>query len=380
LLNIVGLVLLLPAVPLVCELLLLSLAAIFPARRLHRSAKSLKFAVIVPAHNEEILIVPCVKSLFSPAATLYVIAHNCTDATAANAEAAGAIVLTLNESSGHGKGAALHFGFTEAMNAGAEAVMVIDADSTASPNLVAEVAAAMAGGSQALQCRYIAANAQPTAKTRLQSLALLGMNVVRPRGRSRLGLSCGIFGNGFALSAPTLQRVPYRAHSIVEDLEYHLLLLQAGIRVDFLDTAQVTGEVPTNQTAAASQRARWEGGRLMMRRQWTGRLLRNVVAGQTRFLEPLLDLRSLPLATTAVCLLLALAAPWSRILAEVGLGTLALYVVVAACLGQEPLKNLAALVTAPFYVLFKITLIPRTRAAAKKDAAWVRTGRNNQQP
>ena len=379
-LNIIGLLILLPAIPLTLELLILSIAAIFPPRQLRTSQKTLQLAVIIPAHNEETLITPCVRSLITtatPQTTIYVIAHNCTDNTALNATTAGAKVLTLNEQSGHGKGAALHHGFTQALAAGAEAVLVIDADSTVSANFLTAVSAALAGGSQALQTRYIAANPESSAKTRLQSLALLGMNVLRPRGRSRLNLSCGIFGNGFALTAPTLRKVPYLAHSVVEDLEYHLHLIRANLRVDFLDTVTVRGEVPTNPTAASTQRARWEGGRQLMRRQWTLQLLRNVLRGQLRYLEPLLDLRALPVTTTAVCLALALIAPLTRIPAALGLITCLLYIFVSASLSDDPLATLTALAQAPLYLAFKIAMIPKTRAAARKDAAWVRTGRND---
>jgi cellulose synthase/poly-beta-1,6-N-acetylglucosamine synthase-like glycosyltransferase len=377
LLYVAGICLLLPTLPLSIELLVLTIAALFPARKIRESDSPLKLAVIIPAHNEEQLIAACVVSLQPTTAAIYVVAHNCTDATAANAASAGAQVLRLDEDSGHGKGAALHFGFAQALAAGAEAVLVMDADSVASPNLIDAVRSTLAGGSRALQVRYEAA--QPTTgRTRLQALALRGMNVVRPLGRARLRLSCGVFGNGFALTATTLKSVPYFAHSVVEDLEYHLLLVRAGIRVDFLNTATVRAELPTQSNAAATQSARWEGGRILMRRKLALPLLREVLSGHLRLFEPLLDLLALPLATNAALLVLALLVPVFNIRfdAACGLCILLFYVLVSALLGDNPIRDALALVEAPFYMLFKLANFSRTRGASNEGSTWIRTDRN----
>ena len=377
----VGLLLIAASLPLLLELLALSIAASLPARPSSRSlAHTLRHAVIIPAHNEERLIAQCVASL-GDAAQIFVIAHNCSDATAQRATDAGATALILNDSVG-GKGTALDFGFRHAIAAGADILIVIDADSIAGPDLVARVSASFAGGAIAVQCRYEVANADANRRTRLAALAFRGMNVLRPRGRHRLGLSCGIFGNGFALSAETLSKVPYTANSLVEDLEYHLHLLRAGIRVTFLNDAAVFGEMPVNTAAASSQRARWEGGRILMRRLWTRPLALEVLRGRLQMLEPLLDLLALPLATEAAILILILTAGlaahifWLALYGVVGGVSILLYVLVAAMLGPEPGGTLAALVSVPGFLLWKVMMIPRTRLAARADASWVRTERN----
>lgn len=380
-LTLVGIVLVLATLPLVVELLVLSLAALLPPRQEEDAIPlTLRLAVIIPAHNEEQLIASCVRSLqasrYSPSA-IYVIAHNCTDATAKITEQTGATVLKLDEDSGHGKGAALDHGFHHALHAGADSVLVIDADSTVSPDTTARIAAILQQGAAAAQCRYIAANTT-TPRTRLQGLALVAINVLRPRGRERLGLSCGIVGNGFALSRSTLEALPYTAHSIVEDLEYHLALVRSGKRVVFIDQAHVAGEMPEGSSAAASQRARWEGGRRLLRRKLTLPMLRAVLRGDLRLLEPLLELLTRPTASVALCLALALAIPltWLRLYAIVGLGSMALSVVVAASLSSDGLASLGALAYLPAHIFFKLRQRAITRRAAAKNAAWVRTPRN----
>ena len=383
-LTVIGLVLMVATLPLVVELLVLSLAALFAPRKGLTSDGDFALAVIVPAHNEQQLIATCVRSLLgssTAATTVYVIAHNCVDETAVRATEAGAKVLVLNDQTG-GKGVALDHGFAHALGAGAQGVLVIDADSIVGDNLTRTVAARMAAGAAALQCRYQVSNAGESTRTRLAELAFLGMNVLRPRGRDRLGLSCGIFGNGFALSAATLRAVPYTANSLVEDLEYHLNLIRAGIRVEFVDDAAVYGEMPTGAAAAGSQRARWEGGRILMWKTWSGPLLREVLRGKLGMMEPLLDLRALPLATEGLLLAVAFVVGiagrlrWLTSYAGLGIGAMVLYVVVAALLGPAPGATLRALASVPGYVAWKIWMIPKTRLAARRDAAWVRTARN----
>ncbi len=379
-LTILGLVLIAATLPLALELLVLSAAALAPARIPRRATGPYHLAVIIPAHNEQQLIAACIRSI-QPPASIYVVAHNCTDQTAALAEQAGATVLVLNDQTG-GKGVALDHGFAHALDHGAEGVLVIDADSLAGPNLIRAITARLGAGAAALQCRYQVSNTEATPRTRLAALAFLGMNVLRPRGRDRLGLSCGIFGNGFALSAATLRAVPYTANSLVEDLEYHLNLIRAGIRVEFVDDAAVFGEMPEGSAAAISQRARWEGGRILMRRTWSGPLLREILRGRLALVEPLLDLRALPLATQALvlvaALVLALAAhlSWLVVYAGTGLGAMGFYVLVAATLGPDPGAALSALASVPGYIAWKLWMIPRTRLAARRDAAWIRTARN----
>ncbi len=384
--TLAGVVLVLWSWPLFAELLVLSLAAALPVRRVAGSARAFRLAVVVPAHNEEKLIATTVRSVLansSEAVTVYVVAHNCADGTVARAREAGAAVLVLNDEVG-GKGVALDHGFMHALAAGAGGVLVIDADSVVSADLTRVVAGRLAGGAAAVQCRYEVSNVTGNARTRLAGLAFLGMNVLRPRGRERLGLSCGIFGNGFALAATTLERVPYTANSLVEDLEYHLNLLKAGLRVEFVDDATVFGEMPEGGAAAATQRARWEGGRLLMRRKWAGPLALQVAAGKLRMLEPLFDLLALPLATEVGLLVVGVLLGWVGHVGwllgygGVGLAAVGLYVLVAAGLGPAPGATLGALAAAPGYLIWKVMMLPKTRLAARGGGAWVRTKRNTE--
>jgi cellulose synthase/poly-beta-1,6-N-acetylglucosamine synthase-like glycosyltransferase len=376
---------------LVLELLIVTAANLLPERSFRARPEARRdqidpsgddLTIIVPAHNEEVLVARCVSSLRAsagPDLRILVIAHNCTDGTAARAAAAGAEVLEYDDPSARGKGFALRHGFERALASGAGAVMVVDADSTVSLNSVGTVLSAFAAGARVVQCRYEMFSTTERSSTRLAALAFRGFNVIRPRGRERLGFSAGILGNGFAIIRPVLQAIPYDAFSVVEDLEYHLHLVMAGERVRYLDDGVISAEFPESRAGEAVQRSRWEGGRLHTARIWALPLISKVLRGRLRLLEPLCDLTGLPMAYGVFFLLLAICVPlgWSRWYAAISLGVVLAHVLTAAWAGPDFLKTLQLLALAPVYVLRKLWMIPGVLRGSSAKAAWVRTERNN---
>lgn len=376
------------ATPLFLNLALSIVGNLFSTRRVNRGAqREIHLAVVVPAHNEELMIARTIESVLAADASIpvYVVAHNCSDTTAATAAAAGAQVLELNNSKLRGKSAALRHGFAAALAAGANAVLVVDADSVVSTNLISATRSALEDGAEATQCRYELElqglnGLRPLA--RLRVLAFRGMNVVRARGRAGLGFSTGLFGNGFAVTAQTLERVPFNANSIAEDVEYSTKLIAAGIRVRWVGEAFVHAHIPTGGAAQATQEARWEGGRLRVARQATGQLFAAVLHGNWRALETLADVWSLPLSRGILALLLTAALPvhWLHVFAIVCAAIAVLYVLESALLGDEPAQELAALAAAPVYLLWKAAITPMVVRQSRARASWARTKREAQQP
>ena len=376
--------------PLVLELALVTAGSLLPRRRSEFAASAnpgageYPLAVVIPAHNEELLVARCVRSLresaaASPAVRILVVAHNCTDSTADQARKAGAEVLVYDDPAARGKGFALSHGFNAALSGPAKAVLVIDADSVVSPNLIRSVQSALSAGAEAVQCRYEMESSTDKPSSRLAALALRGFNVIRPRGRERLGLSAGIFGNGFALTRTILTEVPYGAFSVVEDLEYHLTLVMKKKRVRFLEGARVWASLPASSEGETVQRSRWEGGRFHAARAWTLPLLGQVLRGRLRLLEPMFDVACLPMAYGVFALLLAacIPVPPVRFYAAVSLMVVAGHVLAAAAAGPDFLKTVGLLVTAPLYIVWKLRLLPSIVRGSRGKAAWVRTNRDS---
>ena len=368
-------------------LALLSLAALLPARATPAgtapdSVETGRLALLVPAHDEAESLPRSLPSLIEAVredahADLWVIADNCTDDTAAVAVAAGASVMVRQSDTKRGKGHALEYAFERLAAQDYAWIIVIDADSTVDRNFVTTMRRAMQPGREALQACYLSRPAV-TLRGRVARMAQWGYNLVRPLGRTRLGCSAGLLGNGFALRRSLTTRMPYCAHSVVEDLEYHLMLLAAGVRVHFVREAQVLGEIAETGTGARTQRTRWEGGRLRMVREQAWPLLRQALRGRTGAVDALADLLLLPLGMHLLLVLCALILGGTAGVAAGVLGSLALALYLLAILLRGPTRrsDLIALAASPLYLLWKIALLPATLAHSRRGTAWTRARRN----
>jgi cellulose synthase/poly-beta-1,6-N-acetylglucosamine synthase-like glycosyltransferase len=369
------------------ELFLLSCAALIPERRTSTGrvggGNLWRVAVIIPAHNEEVNIASCVQSLLATErddmdVDIYVIADNCSDRTADLADGAGAHVLLRTDDVQRGKGYALHFAFNQLERLEHDCVLIVDADTKVATNFVVAAAGAMREGADAIQVQYLVRNTDSSTKTRLRELGLRAFNVTRLLGRERLGISVGLLGNGFGLRRETLRAVPYLAASVVEDLEYHLLLVAHGLRVRFVEGTAVFGEVPVHTAGMKTQRARWEGGRLRIMMRATPELVGWIFKGRIRFFEPLLELLLLPLAFHVLLLCVAISTPWpvARIVGVSGIAIVLLHLVATIIVSGGSWNDLAALVRAPLYIAWKVLLVPSLIRNARSTSLWVRTKRN----
>ncbi len=349
-----------------------------------------RFDVIVPAHDEAQGIGATVSSLLAldyprERYRVLVVADNCTDDTAARARAAGALVLDRHDAARRGKGYALAHAYGVSIADGvADAVVVVDADTVVSPNLLRAFAARFGAGEASVQAEYGVRNADASWRTRLMAVAFACYHTTRSLGRERLGLSCGLRGNGMGFSMNTLRRHPHQAFSRVEDVEYGVALGAAGVRVAYVPEATVLGEMPVTAEAAQTQRERWENGRADLVRRLVPTLVRATWVRKDRVpLDLAADLLVPPLTTLGAVALLgtvtAAVAAWSGWAGVVGVAPwgaalvcLAAYVARGAALAGHGPRVVLDLAWGPAYAAWKlaVALRPRTRGDA-----WVRTAR-----
>lgn len=389
--NLILLILAIPAIGFSVYLLcltLLSRALLTPLR----SSRQLRFDIIVPAHNEAAVITTVVSSLRrldwpTNRFRILVVADNCTDNTAQVARAAGADVLERYNPQLRGKGYALEFAFQVSMDeAWASAVVVVDADTEVSPNLLEAFAARIEQGAQAAQVHYAVLNVHASWRTRLLSIAMAVFHQVRSRARERMQLSCGVRGNGWCITHQALRQVPYRAYSLTEDIEFGIDLGLAGHRVEYADEAQIACLMVTDEEAARTQRQRWEGGRWQLVRAKIGPLLQAVKKrGDLVCLDLAFDLLVPPLSYVVlnIALLMVFAGliyTWwpamqtAQVSLWIGIAcgiSLVLYVLRGWQLSGVGLRGLLDLLRAPYFVLWKLWLILCMETSGK----WVRTKR-----
>jgi 1,2-diacylglycerol 3-beta-glucosyltransferase len=362
-----------------------------------------RFAIVVPAHDEAAGIADTVKSLLSldyppESFEVIVVADNCTDDTAARAASAGATVMSRVDHERRGKGFALAHAFEKIVADGrADAVVVIDADTVVSPNLLRAFDARIAAGAGAVQADYAVRNPDAGWRTRLMAIALGMFHVVRSTGRENLGVSCGLRGNGMCFTTELLGEVPHDAFSIVEDVEYGIRIGERGHRVHYAGEAHVYGEMVSSEKASRSQRERWEGGRRQLVKQHGLRLLRRAIATRSPLLFDLaMDLVVPPLSTLVLATAAGAAASTALAvvtgrpnLAQVLFGASGVFLVAYGVRGWQlsgtGAKGLATLGYAPAYMAWKATLpLRRAHKAKTPDASsttgdeWVRTTREAQ--
>jgi 1,2-diacylglycerol 3-beta-glucosyltransferase len=391
LLNIlIGLVAL-PAV-LACGYVLLCTLLSARERTPAASRRELRFDVFVPAHNEESVIARTVASLRGldwPADRfrVIVIADNCSDATAQIARDSGALVYERANLEQRGKGYALAHAFQRSAAEGwADAVAVIDADAEASTNLLESFATRIERGAAAVQAHYGVLNPFASWRTRLITIAKAAFHIVRSRARERVGVSCGIRGNGWCVTHRLLEQVPYRAFSLTEDVEYGIELGLAGFRVHYADEAHSDADMVTGEQIASKQRQRWEHGRFQLIRAKTLPLLGFALRrGSAVCLDLALDLMVLPLSYVALNVMaliaLGLFATWWQPALQgwLWLGgacalSLILYVLRGWQLSGIGSQGLIDLARAPAFLAWKVVLMLKRRSSNE----WVRTDREKQ--
>lgn len=382
--------------PLVGYQFILSLLAL-NAKKLTQfeSNSKRKFALVVPAHNEEKIIS---KTIYSLSGLIYpkncydifVIADNCTDNTANLARSLGANVLERTHKKNKGKGYALRWAFDQILgyDDAYDAIIVVDADSLISGNYLQVMNYYLDKGSRVIQSSDLVLPEPGNWSIEATRIGFLLHNYVKPLGRKVLNFNMGLRGNGMCFSADVLKEVPWKAWSLTEDLEYGLILMLKGIKIDFAPEATVFAQMPVEAKNAESQRSRWELGRLQIIKMYTMKFLGKSIRKRSASLfDVFIDLITPPFVNMMLLVMISLAAVlglWFMgfvatyhlilwvLLAFIGIAYFFTGMYVA---GAD--KNLyKSLLHLPVYIFWKIKVYVNAFRKGK-EVDWIRTERDN---
>lgn len=384
--------------PFLAMMLLTSLAALFSPRRTKTPANpESRFLIIVPAHNERLGIAGTVESCLAQdyprdRFEVLVIADNCGDDTADIAERAGAEVVERHHETKRSKGYALEYLIEKLRETGRldqlDAIVVIDADSVATPDLLRKFDAKIQEGHDWIQAYDTVANADASWRTRLMAYAFSLINGVSPLGLYRLGFSSPLHGNGMCFTVRGLKRVPWRSYGLVEDYEYSWVVRMAGERIAFLPDAAVKATMlEGGGEAAAHQRRRWEFGRKEIKRRFFGQVFRNPRLSLAERFVSAVELKTpstmvllgllLIVASLNVVTIYGFADPFSQIIPRLLAGSVVLMAMAIAGYALSPflvfglpLSYLPTLAYIPIYALWKISV-----RLGGKPTRWIRTTR-----
>ncbi|MFN0097659.1 MAG: glycosyltransferase family 2 protein [Gemmatimonadaceae bacterium] len=353
-----------------------------------------RFLFLVPAHDEELLIADCIKSLYAldyprECIAVVVVADNCSDRTAEVARAAGATVLERHHATDRGKQFALAWAITQVPLAGHDAVVVVDADTALDRRFAAELDAHAPLAGVVAQPFNDVENRTDNALTRMaavQSQALhgLGFQLKATRGIS-VPLSAGM-----TLGTDVLRTHGWPAFSIGEDFELYVILTLRGVPFRHSDRARVFAQEARDLKQGSSQRKRWMAGRIYVLKTYLRETLTSPRIGWRQRLDLLGEMTVTalgPATQVALTLMLATIAwfvplPAGRIVALLLLASLlrlVTYAVLAILRDPEPMRAAMAFVRLPPYILWRVSVALRSLVTSG-TGAWVRTARHERRP
>ncbi len=383
-LSLLALAIALPGLATAAHLGLLAVASLFYRDPHPAEGDGVRFLVLVPAHDEELVIGHCLEAIEAdrrPGDRVLVVADRCSDSTAKIARGFGATVLERGPDDEPGRAAARQAGLEHVRELDWDAVLMLDADSVISPGFFDLCERAMATGAGAVQARSESKQGRTLAtEASLAAFTLQGITV--PRGRDRLGVSVRLRGTGMAIRRELALSHTFRAPAS-EDLFFTLDLLLDGVRCRHVDGARLRSEGESTWGSFGGQKVRYEAGRMAAARAYVPRLLRRALRQRdASCLEAAWFLATPPFAIGALSLvvglaLAAVAQAW-LVAAIVGAALLALALVVATGLIQARagLRTWLALLAAPWYLVWKAVVQLRALASVlRRDEHYAPTAR-----
>jgi len=240
-----------------------------------------RFSVIIPAHNEELVIGPLLDNLMvldypKELYDVFVIADNCNDSTAELARNHGALVYERTNLEQKGKGYALDWFFTKLYNLPKkyDAVVIFDADNLVHPQFLKHMNNRLCDGAKIVQGYIDAKNPQDTWVTASFAMAFWVANRMLQLARYNLGLSNYLGGTGMTISLDVLREIGWGATSLTEDLEFSLKALLSGYKTTWAHEAIVYDEKPLTFKQAWKQRKRWALGHVELFRTYSFRFIK----------------------------------------------------------------------------------------------------------
>jgi len=243
-----------------------------------------RFAVIIPAHNEEKVIGSIVKSLNrqhypKELFDIFVVCDNCSDNTEQEAKKAGARVFVRHNDSEKGKGYALEWAFARlfALNEQYDAVCVFDADNVVSGSFLSEMNSMLNEGHEVIQGYIDSKNPFDSWISLSYSIAFWLSNRTFQQTRYNLGLSCGLCGTGFCIRTSVLKEIGWGATCLTEDLEFTMKLILNNKNVAFCSKAVVYDEKPLTFIQSWKQRKRWMQGHTDCAKRYMAKLFKKAL-------------------------------------------------------------------------------------------------------
>ena len=250
-----------------CYYLILGLIGLFRKEEKKNYTPKNKFALLIAAHNEEVVIGSLIESMLKldypkDMYDIFVIADNCTDDTAKIAKGYGVNVCERFAEDKKGKGYALEWMFAKLFNMDKQydAVAIFDADNLVHKDFLKEINSKLQDGYKVVQGYIDSKNPEDSWIAAAYSIAFWTQNRMFQLARANVGFSNQIGGTGFAVETNTLKKLGWGATCLTEDLEFTCKLILNGEKVGWAHDAIIYDEKPLKLAQSWNQRKRWMQG------------------------------------------------------------------------------------------------------------------------
>lgn len=247
--------------------IVMSLFGIWHRRDKIQFSPAKRFAVIVPAHNEEYVVGPLLDSLRNQKYPrklfdVHVIADHCTDHTAQVATRHKALVHVRRGQKQRGKGFAIEWMLERLWRSGKryDAVLMFDADNLVAPDFLARMNDKLQQGHKVIQGYLGVKNPFDTWVSVSMAISYWFSNRMWQNARENLHLSSSLGGTGLCIDMNLLREMGWGATGLTEDLEFGVRCVERGIIPVWAHDAKVYDEKPTSLLASMRQRLRWMQG------------------------------------------------------------------------------------------------------------------------
>jgi len=228
------------------------------------SKNKTKFAIIIPAHNEETTILKTIfscKNVDYPTENykIYVIADNCTDKTESITKEQSVECLVRIDKTDIGKGYALEWAFNKTLQNEHDAFVVIDADCEIDSHALKTFDLYLQNGDKVLQANDVSSNPDDSPMSYAVTVGNIIENNLFYMPKETMNLAIQLRGTGMVFAREILEQYPWSSSSVVEDMEYTVYLLKNKIKIRYVKEANVSSDFPVHKEQLEIQRTRWAG-------------------------------------------------------------------------------------------------------------------------
>ncbi|WP_100013002.1 glycosyltransferase family 2 protein [Lentibacillus sediminis] len=259
-------------------------------KALPRDVHPHKFAVVIAARNEELVIPELINSIKKQKyprelVDIFVVADNCTDNTAQVAREAGAIVRERFNKKQVGKGYALNYMFhiieKEFASRKYDGYVVLDADNLLDKNYIAEMNKTFNQGYRVVTSYRNSKNYDQNWISSGYALWFIHEAEFLNLPRMTVRTSCAISGTGFLVHADVIkENGGWIHHLLTEDIEFSVAQILKGEKIGYSGNAVFYDEQPITFKQSWDQRLRWAKGFYQVLGSYGKDLIGNIFKGK----------------------------------------------------------------------------------------------------